>query len=499
MNRTLNCLLPLFLSFLPFVAGAAEHGYSGDVSLWHCSTNSAGLAYRHMPTANVVNFLYDGRSGDFHRAQEGSSFSGIAFDTEGSLGVGKTRLWGHFRYDRINEQGTAFNTILFDPFDERQVFSVADPNVSDWNRQVYSMEFKAAAPLGKRLFSGVHVVYSDRLSAKQVDPRSESYRYDLSVVPSLVWNVGGSHAVGLSLEYSRFFERSVPVLSNVSEIQDVYVLRGLGNFVKNIVGSGGLSTIYYHTNTYGAALQYFTDRPGFGLLAEGGMRRHSTTTRESATQPFNMGSTQMTEIFSNVRVSLPHRAVLSASFLYRNTDATEYTSVWNMSTGEWEVRTSALGSRYGTLKADVSYDRFCGRWLFGGKAEWISKDDRYMLPESSFNYSNLAVSLKAGRLFESGRTTWEARADALYNRNLGGGYSYTGLQAKDAPAAVWYPADISVLTSDYLSAGVTLSFTTPMGGRLKGTSLRPSLYAGSTFAADNRNRSVFGAGISLLF
>ena len=495
----------MFISLLPFVAGAVDGRYANpstiryyqDFSLWLRSTNAAGLASTFLPEYNIVSALYSTHNGDFHRVQSGDSFSDIAFDTEGSLGVGKTRLWGHFRYDNITEKGTAYNTILFDPYDERQIFSVADPRVSDWKRQAYLMEFKTAHPISDRLFAGVHVSYADRLAAKQVDPRSESFRYDLSVIPSVAWRIIGLSSIGLSLEYSRFFERTAPTLSNASEIQDVYVLRGLGNFVKDIVGSGGLSTIYYDCNTWGASAQYNLYKCEWELLAEAGFRSHATSTRESATQPFNMGSTRMQEAFTNISAKLPS-ALLAASFIYRNTDATEYTSVWNLSTGEWEVRTSALGSRYGTVQAGMSYDHYFGDrddalydWLLGARVGWISKNDRYLLPAASFTYSNLCFSARTEKLFSFGKLLWEAGADVLYNLNLGGEYSYTGVQPNENPATIWYPGDISVLGSDYFSAGASVGVTKK--------SLSISAKGNAIFASEGRKRFCLSLGLNLIF
>lgn len=512
MSRILKLILSLSVSLLPLLAGAKDGAHISpatirwynDISPWQQSSNAAGLASLWLPEYSTVNLIYNGQDGDYHRPQEGDFFSETAFDTEGSLGVGKTRLWGHFRYSNIAERGTRFNTVLFNPFDERQVFSVADPNVSDWKRQVYLMEFKAARPLSDALFAGIHVSYADRMAAKQVDPRSESYRYDLSVVPSFVWR-NLPHSIGLSAEYSRSFERSVPTLSNVSEIQDVYLVRGLGNFVKDIVGSGGLSTIYYNIDTFGAALQYFLDRCEWGIMTEAGFRSHSTSTRESATQPFNMGSTRMNEAFATLRARFP-RALAYGSFLYRQTDATEYTSVWNKTSGEWEVRTSALGSRYSTINADLGYDRYFGwrdnvpyEWKASAKLNWISKRDRYMLPEASFTYSNLSLSLLAEHLFGSGSIIWNVGAELLGNKNLGGEYNYKGIQPNEIPATVWYPLDSAIVCSDYVSAGGSAGLSLPLGGRFGGTSFNAGVFGKACFASENRSRLFFGVSAGLIF
>lgn len=503
-------ILMLSLALLPLKAGAQEGvgsaaalQYVKSHALWFDSNNAAGLAFRPLAEFNTVGFCFDYEAGDFHRMQTGEKVSDMAFDTQGALAIGKMQLWGHFRYDNISDEGTRFNTVLFDPYDERQVFSVADPNLSNWKRQVYDMEFKAALPLGDRFAAGLHLRYTDRLAAKQVDPRSESYKYSIELHPSLVCRLGGS-TLGLSAFYSNMFERSVPVLSNASEIQNVMVLRGLGNFVRDIVGSGGLSTIYYHCNSYGGGLQYHL-LGSTEMLAEAAFRHHGTATRESATQPFNMGSVAMNELAASVQF-VSRASKLKADFLYRGTDATEYTSVWNKTSGEWEVRTSALGSTYSTLTATLSADRYFGHlesrpylWKLSGRAGWMSKEDRYLLPEASFKYSNLDFAVLAQRLFGDEKHQWEASLEAGYLLNLSGEYKYTGVQKSDLPAVEWYPHDIAILSSNVVSAALGLGMSTPLSGRFSGTKLTMDCSAGVLLGEQNKSRLLFSAGLGLIF
>ena len=508
MNPRLPILL--LLSLLPVKAGAqdgigsaAALQYSEDHTLWFGSENAAGLAFRPLSTFNIVGFGFGYEDGAFHRYPTGEKVSDLDFDTRGALAIGKMQLWGHFRYDNITERGTRFNTVLFDPYDERQIFSVADPNLSDWKRQVYDMEFKAALPLGDRFAAGLHLRYTDRLAAKQVDPRSESFKYSIELRPSLVWRIGKS-ALGISGAYSNMFERSVPVLSNTSEIQEVMLVRGLGNYVRDMVGSGGLSTIYYHCDSYGGALQYhFLGNQE--MLAEVSFLHHGTSTRESATQPFNMGSVAMNEISASVQFA-GYSSLLKAEFLYRDTEATEYTSVWNKSTGEWEVRTSALGSTYGTLRASLSGDRYFGHrdampyiWKLSGKAGWVSKTDRYMLPEASFEYSNLGFSASLQRLFGNGKVLWEASVEAGYKLNLAGAYNYTGMQKDGIPVKEWYPHDMEILSSNAAFGAAGLGMGAPLSGRMSGMKLTASCSAGCIMAGQNKNRLLLSAGVGLIF
>jgi len=495
---------------LPAVAGAQDRidskvslDFHLDRNQWFGSENAAGLSLKPLPDFNTVGFGLDYGSGSHHLMQDGKSSADLCFDTQGALRVGKIWLWGHFRYDNITEKGSAFNTILYDPFDERQIFSVADPNVSDWKRQSYDMEFKAATRLGNSLYGGLYMRYADKIAAKQVDPRSESFRYNIDIRPAVVWQLGGQ-SLGLAAQYSGQYERTVPVLSNVSMEQEVFVVRGLGNYVRDMVGSGGLSTIYYRTNTFGGSVQYSRVSP-FEIMLEAGYRHHSTSTRESATQPFNMGSTAMNEAFAEISV-LPVSSKISADISYRRTEATEVTSVWSIETGKWKEVTSAIGSTYSTLQASLDYEHYFGSlsgapylWKVGGRADWIDKRDEYIVPEASFTYDNILMTLMAERLFPVGKGLLNAGLSASGNLNLSGSYLYAGIQPDGIPATVWYPHDISVLTSDYLCGQLSIGLSHPLSGRLSNTTLSLSGSTGYLLASQHRDRLIISASIALLF
>ena len=509
MNRIRIYKALSFLLLLPFAAGAQEPQSPAAVrfnlnhTLWFASRNAAGLSATPLDPYSTVGFSYAYQTGAYHRMQTGETVSDLEFDTQGALAIGKIQLWGHFSYNNLTDRGTRFNTVLYDPYDERQVFSVADPNLSDWKRQCYAMEFKAARPFGKSLSAGLHLRYTDRIAAKQVDPRSESYKYDIELLPGLLWHRGRS-AFGLSGYYANMMERSVPVLSNVSEIQDVFVLRGLGNYVRDIVGSGGLSTLYYHSNTYGGALQYqYSGKKR--LFAEAGAHFSATSTRESATQPFNMGSTAKSDFFASFRM-LGEKSLLTARFHYDLTKATEYTSVWNISTGEWEVRTQMVGSAYSGTQADLRYERYAGhleslpyKWRFAAEAAYAGKRDIYYLPQSDFSYDNAALKAEAERLFRVGKTVLDASLSAGYQLNLSGGYHYGGSQASGAPASEWYPHDIAVMTADCLTGALSAGLSYPLSGRLAGSSLTAGISAGGILAGNGMSRLQAQLRLGLVF
>lgn len=502
------CLLAILL-LLPLIPAGAQGLPASDKAsveenlertLWFGSSNAAGLAGQPLSDFNLVGFCYDLADGDFRRMQEGSRTADLGFDTQGALRVGKFQLWGHFRYDHVSVSGASFNTVLYDPFDDRQVFAVADPVESGWMRQCYDMEFKAALKLTDRLWGGLHLEYTDRIGAKQNDPRSETFKYNITVKPSLVFAAGASR-FGLTAIYTNLFERSVPVLSNASEIQDVFVLRGLGNYVVDVVGNNGLSTLFYRCNSYGGALQYGR---GTTFLAELGGLYHGMLSTESATQPYQLGSTVKLEAWGNAQWLQPHgKWALEGSWSQVN--ATEYSQIHNLSTGEYEIVTSSFCSSYSTIAAQLSYDHYFGdaaqapyRWKLGGKAAFKHEDDQYFVPESRFHYDALLLEATAQRRIPAGVSIFRLGADLGYNQSLGGEYTYSGLHPQDQPAAVWYPHDIEILTSNYIRAGFAADWARPVGK--KGTtSLSLGASCQGIIAPQGRHRLAATVTLDLIF
>ena len=142
----------LFLLLLPAVLSAQGAGdrarllLNRNDALWLGSDNAAGLAFSAPAPFNIVDVGYSYGTGDHRLMQTGTSVDVLDFDTQGVLRVGKVQLWGRFRYDNTSDRGSSFNTLLYDPYDERFMYTAADTVAGHWKKQSYLMQFKAALP-----------------------------------------------------------------------------------------------------------------------------------------------------------------------------------------------------------------------------------------------------------------------------------------------------------------------------------------------------------------
>ncbi len=468
MRKTL--LLLALLS--PAVLGAqAEGERSADVmnssaTLWAGSENSADMVFAPYREFNKLSLSYGGENGDWRQMQTGTTVGGLRFDTQGARQIGKMQLWGRFCYDNGSDSGSSFNTLLYDPYDERFLYNVADTVAGQWKRQRYDMQFKAAMPLGERLSAGVHVRYTDRIAAGQIDPRAESYHYSVDVKPGMAFRAGKS-TFGLSGRYSNNFVRAVPSISNGQEIQKVYLMKGLGNWTGDQIGGNGLGTMYFRCNSWGGALQYSL-QGNWTLLSEVAYTRHATRISESPTQPKLHGrsfqdelSLESTALFGNDRIL--NKLALDARL--QQTRGIEPTVIWNTENGVWTVMNELEQCSLRTASADISYHRFLKSGE-GHKAHWFGKlgledkYDSYATPASVFRYDNLLAEIGAERNFAVGKSGFLLLgASVIGCKNLAADYSYTGHREGTAPVRDLYPHNLAVLSADRVQASLDIEYS----------------------------------------
>ena len=484
-----KCLL--LLAFLPCVL-AAQGGKDRTAftlnelgALWSGSSNAAGLVLSPYGEFNVLDLRYGWQGGDYRPMQTGTSVSDIQFDTQGARQIGKVRLWGRFRYNNISDTGSSYNTLLYDPYDERFLYTAADTVAGAWKKQSYDMQFKAAMPLTESIAAGLHVKYTDRIAAGQIDPRAESYHYSVLVKPAVALK-GEFGSIGLSGLYANTFERSTPSVSNTQVNQKVYLLKGLGNWVGEQVGGGGLGTMYFRCNTWGGGLQYAYES-GWKLFSELSWAHHATRTSESPTQPKPHGNTLQDEFSFTSGAQFGdsgtlHRICAEASF--KRTKGTEPTVSWNTADGVWDILTELEQCSMRTASASLAYHLYKTE-DDGYKTHLYStlcfedKADTYASPSSVFYYDNILAAIGAEGRFTLGPGSLLIGGSVQGCKNIQSGYTYSGHRAGTAPVRELYPHNLAVYSADRLTGSLSAEYAFPLSA---GTNLAFCLEGSGTEA-----------------
>ena len=443
-------------------------------ALWSSSSNAAGLVLSPYGEFNALDLGYGWQGGDYRPMQTGTGVSALQFDTRGAKQIGKVRLWGRFHYDNTSDNGSSYNTLLYDPFDERFLYTAADTVAGAWKKQSYEMQFKAAMPLTESIAAGLHVKYTDRIAAGQIDPRAESYHYSIVIKPSLAWK-GGFGSLGLSGLYTNTFERSTPSISNTQVNQKVYLLKGLGNWTGEQVGGGGLGTMYFRCNTWGGAFQYAFEG-AWKLFSELSYARHATSVTESPTQPKPHGSTVQDELALTVGAQFGGAGILhhiSADAALKHTKGTEPTVSWNTASGTWDILAELEQCSLRTASASLAYhlyktDGSGYKTHLYSSVGFEDKSDSYASPASVFYYDNILASLGAEGRIAVGPGSLLLDASLQACKNILAEYSYSGHRAGTAPVRELYPHNLAVYAADRLTGGLSAEYAFPVSA---GTSL----------------------------
>ena len=454
-------------------------------AVWSPSSNAAGLVLSPYRTFNVLDLSYSWQGGSYRPMQTGTDASLVRFDTQGARQIGKVQVWGRFRYSNISDKGSSYNTLLYDPFDERFMYTAADTVAGTWKKQSYEMQFKAAVPVTGNLAAGIHVMYTDRIAAGQVDPRAESYHYSIMVKPALAWR-GGFGSIGLSGLYTNTFERSTPSISNSQVNQKVFLLKGLGNWVGEQVGGGGLGTMYFRCNTWGGAIQYAYEG-AWTLFSEFSWAHHGARTSESPTQPKLHGKTVRDEFMFTAGAryggdGILHRISAEASLSLTN--GIEPTVIWNTSEGIWEVMSELEQCHLRTASASLEYHGYKTEGS-GYKVHWYAalgfedKADTYSSPASVYSYDNIPVLAGAEGRFAAGPGSLVLGASVRGSKNIQAVYSYSGHRAGTAPVRELYPHNLAVASADRVQLSLSAEYAFPVS---KGTNLAFCLEGAGTGA-----------------
>lgn len=471
---------------LPAVSGAqdADHAIqSANIeltkakSLWFNTGNAAGLSLTPLQNFNEVSAGYDHKSGNFTYAQNGRENNAVV-NTNGALDLGGVMLWGNFTYKNINTSDACYNTLLGNPLRDMP-YTLADTVQSSWKKQEYMLNMKAGFPvLWNLLRFGCEIDYVTSTAAKQNDPRSTDYYMTVAVRPGMAFRVNDNHNIGLNFIYENSYERTSPTNSDDQNNQLVYLMRGLGNCINEIVGGlGGVGTFFYKGNVVGGAAQYSYDSgKAFSLLADFKYTFRVEDAFQSPSKPESMGTIKQNVYNGNIqllleRPRLTHKAVLN--YLNKISDGIEYIQVVDNTyeVQEWVTLAQYIRSSYTYESFGLDYDLFVNAargysWRVGAKVLYSDRYDEYYLPHSDLKAENVYFELNAKKNFAvSRKSSLLAGVGAGYNSNIDGYYNYTGSSANTPIVKKMFYNDIAFLSSDYYQLRAEAKFSTLVTSR----------------------------------
>ena len=441
--------------------------------LWSQSSNAGGILLDNPIKYSAFDVSYNSFEGNFHRPQQGEKGNNIKFSAEGGVYVSKMYVWGIFEYNKENIKDANFNSSIIDPY-RGMPYYTADMNISNWDNQFYKMGFKAALPLGNSLMIGIDGLYNVAQGAKQRDPRTLNEFYSLDLKPGIVFLISPEQRLGLNFEYTNQKENSYPSLVNTGDYQFYYELYGLGTAIENI-GTG--KTVNYVGDKVGGNLQYNYHSNAINFLLSGGYNYKVEEAQFSFTNPEKYGTIRdkvwnAKLLFDIKGDKLAHH--LRAVYTTSNIDGIQYIKQ-NTANQGWQILHSNVRSTYGTdiMSADYSLSANKGaeyKWKVGVGVQYVKKDDVYLMPYSFKNAENLLFGLN-GKIMAYSSDKMSRRlmigAEAGYNSNLSGAYSYAGNHADYKIVTELEPNDLNYLITDYLYFGGDVTYSQQIKDSIK--------------------------------
>jgi len=477
-------------------------------SLWFNTNNGAGLILDGMPDFNELRLNYNLKNGDFKRKFEGEKERLAGVSTEGGLNLGGGYVWGKFGFNNEKQTGTVYNTTMLDPT-RGNPYYVVDKNLSDWVKQDYNLQMKASSkPLWDKILVGLEAQYVTKTGAKQIDPRSETNYYTFNVKPAIV-AIFNNHAAGLNFDYTKVNQESSTTNSNNQQNQDVFVMKGLGNFYSAVVGGlQSLKKFVYNGNKLGGAVQYSFTGESLKFLFDGSYSLMVEDVISDQTKPKKEGTIKETNYGAKFQLVTTGKNMSKAELSYSDNkiNGIEYVQVLDNSfeVQRWITMYKSIRSTFSKKDVVLKYDFFKGgdneyKWRAGLSVNYANSDDLYIMPESFRKIEDLIMGVNGKvnlKLFKTSRLL--AGLSLNYKDNLNKAYVYGGADANSHIITEYMNPEFQFLGRNYYKIGGELSFFTGIGkSNNSGMYVKAAVdYYKPTEGSDNRLLTNLGVGFN---
>ncbi len=439
-------------------------------ALWMESGNTAGLAFRPFTIYKDLDINYIHKSGKYRQAQDAGTINNVSLTTSGSAYLGKFIVWGKFSFRNIFEKDRNMNVLMYEVEPDMPYYPIDTTRNSGWTKQEYELQAKLVSPiLWEKVSFGADVNYVNKVGAKHLDPRAETYKYYIAIRPSATVRLA-NHLIGINGFYYNSYERSDPGNMNNWVTQPVYLHKGLGESIRGKVGDNdGIKDYLFSSDSYGGGIQY-----GYvgniELIADVSYTIKNTDVVSTPLLPKNEGSTKRTDIKGNVAILFGKNKSdkLWIDVLKRSTQGTEYvTKIVTISSTEqyWQVLSQNIMSNYNLLNGAIGYDHQFGAsnsrgydWIVGGYANFMMRTENYTLPSSKFSATTASVEVFGGKQFKFKKSSLLIKIDGGYGMSLGSEYVFGG-KNKDYQPVKLYQADCKYFNTPSVKIGGDVAYT----------------------------------------
>lgn len=477
----LTCIIPAFLFCCGglVTAEAQEkqidpvmYDYFTDNHVWFTSGNAAGLAGDNRLEFSKLSLGAELKNGDYRRPQQSDKSKHYLFNALGGLSIGKVYLQGNFNFKQAFDDGVGYTSLL-DPY-RGTPYQIADSTGGNWRKQQYDMYVKAASPVWFDLFSvGWQVDLAVGRGAKKIDPRPQTNSNRIDVSPSVAFFLG-RHTLGGSFHYRRFREDVDLMLYNTSDLQKLYLLRGMGQYFYETFNTTRRERSY-EGDGKGFSLQYAFVDGRFTAFVSGKYMNYEEDADDidrERNRPKRIGRLKDREIGGEARLSLRtgkmiHKLDLGYSSVeHKGTEIgqrfeqTDYVTISEAPDRSvcWVDRIEGA-YRLNILNAEGVYG-----WTMGVKALYEDYDDSYAVANSYIRYTRIRGELQLSKNFRLAERQWlQTGVKGMYNHVTDKTMAYNRANAAEDEydetiAGGLIRGDYEYFKQDYYGGGVFVKY-----------------------------------------
>jgi|GEM_PF-1082477 len=408
--------------------------------------------------AAIARLSWDKESGSFRRSQQAQEGNTIAFYTEGFEQLGRFRLAGKFRFDRVREDSLGWNLQGLE--EEGQPYYFFAAKAGEYERQNYKADAIISYELMKnKVYLSTGVDYLYHWTTRSVDPRPDAKTYRFLLHPELSVRLG-SHLIGAQATWGRGRESNVkPAYKNSNYAGNLtYVDRnlnlslGYGHFART--ADHGLFLYNYYS---GAGIHYAGSWNGLSIQFRS---KYLFTEQENTFYDWGREKSVLYSFVQNDRAEAD-LLITKASVANRQQLKISGTSIKTLN---WSSEFNGTNYQYLRSTVDVGYwYRLDGKRKlkpeFGLGINWTDVTREDVVVSHYLQYSILRPAVFANIYYDQKQGRFGAGLEAAYNKSLQASLSVPPTQVGYFTKGIAIP-DYLYYGSSYWQAKLNLQYQT---------------------------------------
>lgn len=536
MSKTLK-----YIAIKLVILAFGQHVFSQDVTnqhqhelhmiknAWLSSFNPAGLVFSDYIEYGISDLGYQRKSGDLHRAQEGSENGGMVFNSERYNKIAENwYTYGRFEFQMNREKNRNYSN-NFNTFNDSP-YIFGDTVKGTYDKQSFDLNAKITRQFGSRLAAGVGINYFAADVSRIRDPRTRTFLVNYGINPGLIFKINNQHKVGINggIGFEKEKMPSITTIQTDPKI-DYYFFLGNENAYSVLDGYNGFDRQYV-TFSYQGSIQHSINKTNWmlhnALAFESrtqeilGSERQSPGSFESQKLSFDSKFYYIfdSKLLLNIQLNSYYKHGIADEFLQERIE--ERDTITGAVSRKWQTlfkyENRYITDSYQTL-LNIDLRKLTNKgndyqWLMGTRVAINGFNNQYFLPYSAFESQNIAIGLYGAMpLLNKNKHRLNLRLSTDYGwalinnvelNNLGN--TVPGLGATNFEKATYNIAqkivlqDANLLNQSTINIGVSANYSFPVKLKTSSFTGQIKFFYNYIEAQTLGNNNIFGASIGLV-